>query len=163
VATRVVLSSIELARISWLEPLEFTVIAPLFLVFYSSNHVLYLGSFDLFGRSIRWWWWYINEHITIVNIIHRPAYYLEHDILETGFCFHLQVGPIHRASDSSRHQQHQEVWWSQHDTNRWRPLRLPIPWGSTHTHTHTHTNTHSGLICSDVKNTGRHTVHVYTP
>jgi hypothetical protein len=41
--------------------------------------------------------------ITILDIIHRPFFYLKHDVWETGFCLRLQVertqlGQIDRAS-----------------------------------------------------------------
>jgi hypothetical protein len=41
--------------------------------------------------------------ITVLGIIHRPIFYLKHDISETEFCLCLQVeptqlGPINRAS-----------------------------------------------------------------
>jgi hypothetical protein len=32
------------------------------------------------------WRWYINITITILDIIHRPVFYLKHDCSETGFC-----------------------------------------------------------------------------
>jgi hypothetical protein len=31
------------------------------------------------------WRWYINITITILDIMHRPVFYLKHDISETGF------------------------------------------------------------------------------
>jgi hypothetical protein len=39
----------------------------------------------------------------MLDIIHRPARYLKHDVSETGFCLRLQVvstqlGPMRRAS-----------------------------------------------------------------
>jgi hypothetical protein len=34
-----------------------------------------------------------SVHITILDIIHRPVLYLNHDISETGFCLRLQVEP----------------------------------------------------------------------
>jgi hypothetical protein len=53
--------------------------------------------------SIGLWRWNNNITITIVDIIHRPAFYLKHDVSDTGFCLRLQVepthvGPIDRAS-----------------------------------------------------------------
>jgi hypothetical protein len=41
--------------------------------------------------------------ITILDIIHRPVFYLKHNVSEAVFCLRLQVepiqlGPIHRAS-----------------------------------------------------------------
>jgi hypothetical protein len=84
-----------------------------------------------FLRSIGLWRWYINITITILDIIHRPVFYLKHDVSETGFCLHLrveltQLGPIDTASlclwphchwwcssssvtDISR--QHEQLWW----------------------------------------------------
>jgi hypothetical protein len=49
------------------------------------------------------WRWYINITITILDIIHRPVFYLKYDISETGICLRLQVeptqlGPIDGAS-----------------------------------------------------------------
>jgi hypothetical protein len=35
--------------------------------------------------------------ITIMDIIHRPVFYLKHEVSETGFFLRLQVGPIERA------------------------------------------------------------------
>jgi hypothetical protein len=35
--------------------------------------------------------WYINIAISILSIIHRPVFYLKHDISETGYCLRLQV------------------------------------------------------------------------
>jgi hypothetical protein len=32
--------------------------------------------------------------ITILCIIHRPVFYLKHDVSETGSCLYLQVEPI---------------------------------------------------------------------
>jgi hypothetical protein len=34
--------------------------------------------------SIGLWRWYINITITILDIIHRSAFYLKHDVSETG-------------------------------------------------------------------------------
>jgi hypothetical protein len=53
--------------------------------------------------SIGLWRWYINITITILDIIHRPVFYLKHDVSKTGFYFRLQaetsqMGPIDRAS-----------------------------------------------------------------
>jgi hypothetical protein len=55
--------------------------------------------------SIGLWRWYeyINITITILDIIHRPVFYLKYDVPENGFCLRLQVeptesGPIDRAS-----------------------------------------------------------------
>jgi hypothetical protein len=31
--------------------------------------------------------------ITILDIIHRPDFYLKHNVSETGFCFSLQIEP----------------------------------------------------------------------
>jgi hypothetical protein len=39
-------------------------------------------------RSIGLWRWYINTTITILDIIHRPIFYLKH-VSETGFCLLL--------------------------------------------------------------------------
>jgi hypothetical protein len=46
---------------------------------------------------------YLKIRNTILHIIHRSAFYLEHDVSETGFCLRLQVeptqfGPIDWAS-----------------------------------------------------------------
>jgi hypothetical protein len=41
----------------------------------------------------RFWRWYINIIITILDIIHRPVFYLKHNVWETGFCPCLQVEP----------------------------------------------------------------------
>jgi hypothetical protein len=38
------------------------------------------------------WRWYINITITILDIIHRPVFYLKHDVSETGFYLRLKVG-----------------------------------------------------------------------
>jgi hypothetical protein len=43
--------------------------------------------------SIGFWWWYINITITILDIIHRPVFYLKHNVSETAFCPNLQVEP----------------------------------------------------------------------
>jgi hypothetical protein len=43
--------------------------------------------------SIGSWRWYINITITILDIMHRPVFYLKHDVSETGFCLRLQVEP----------------------------------------------------------------------
>jgi hypothetical protein len=53
--------------------------------------------------SIGLWRWYINTTITVLDIIHRPAFYLKYNNSETGFCLSLQVdptqvSPIGRAS-----------------------------------------------------------------
>jgi hypothetical protein len=37
------------------------------------------------------WQWYINITITVLHIIHCPAFYLKHDVSETGFRLRLQV------------------------------------------------------------------------
>jgi hypothetical protein len=47
------------------------------------------------------WPCYINITITILDIIHRPVFYLKHDGYEIGFDFRLQVeltqlGPMNR-------------------------------------------------------------------
>jgi hypothetical protein len=47
--------------------------------------------------SIGLWRWYINVTITILDIIHRPNFYLKHDYLEAGFCLRLQVEPTPRT------------------------------------------------------------------
>jgi hypothetical protein len=49
------------------------------------------------------WRWYINITITILDIIHRPVFYLKLNVSETGICLRLQVestqfSPIDRAS-----------------------------------------------------------------
>jgi hypothetical protein len=38
--------------------------------------------------------WYINIAITILDIIHRPVFYLKDDVSETGFCLCLQLEPV---------------------------------------------------------------------
>jgi hypothetical protein len=48
------------------------------------------------------WRRYINITISILDIIHRPAFYLKHKVLETGFCLRIpveptQLGPIDRV------------------------------------------------------------------
>jgi hypothetical protein len=43
--------------------------------------------------SIGLWRWYINITITILDIIHRPVFYLKYDVSETGFCLRLQKEP----------------------------------------------------------------------
>jgi hypothetical protein len=35
--------------------------------------------------SIGLWWWYIDITITILDIIHRPVFYLKHDVSEMEF------------------------------------------------------------------------------
>jgi hypothetical protein len=45
----------------------------------------------------------LDTTIIILDIIHRPVFYLKHDVSETGFCLRLQgepaqFGPINRAS-----------------------------------------------------------------
>jgi hypothetical protein len=42
-------------------------------------------------KSIFLWRWYIKVTITILNIIHRPVFYLKHDISETGFYYDMVV------------------------------------------------------------------------
>jgi hypothetical protein len=42
--------------------------------------------------SIGLWRWYINTNIRIMDIIHK---FKKHKLSETGFCFRLQVEPIH--------------------------------------------------------------------
>jgi hypothetical protein len=37
--------------------------------------------------------WYINVAITILDIIHRPVFYLKYNGFKTRFCFHFQVKP----------------------------------------------------------------------
>jgi hypothetical protein len=49
-------------------------------------------------QSIGLWRWYINITITILGIIHRPVFYLKHDVSETGFCLRLQVEPSQLVS-----------------------------------------------------------------
>jgi hypothetical protein len=41
--------------------------------------------------SIGLWRWYINITMTILDIIHRPVFYLNPDFSEAGFCLRLQV------------------------------------------------------------------------
>jgi hypothetical protein len=58
--------------------------------------------------SVGLWRRYINITITILDIIDRPAFYLKHNVSETGFCLRLQVkptqlGPIDTASLSTYH------------------------------------------------------------
>jgi hypothetical protein len=48
--------------------------------------------------SIGLWRWYINITITILDIIHRPVFYLRHDVSETGFYLRLQVKPTQLSS-----------------------------------------------------------------
>jgi hypothetical protein len=43
--------------------------------------------------SLGLWLWYINITIIILDIIHRPVFYLKHDVSETGFGLRLQVEP----------------------------------------------------------------------
>jgi hypothetical protein len=55
----------------------------------------YLFSNPLtFIRSIGLWRWHINITITILDITHRPVFYLKHDVSEIGFCLRFQVEPI---------------------------------------------------------------------
>jgi hypothetical protein len=42
-----------------------------------------------------------NEAVKILNIIHRLAFYLKHNVSETGFCFCLQVLPAQMGSRQS--------------------------------------------------------------
>jgi hypothetical protein len=44
--------------------------------------------------SIDLWRWYIINTITILDIIYFLGFYLEHNIMETGFCRRAQVEPI---------------------------------------------------------------------
>jgi hypothetical protein len=37
--------------------------------------------------------WYINVTITILDIIHRPVFYLKQNVSVTGFFFRLQMEP----------------------------------------------------------------------
>jgi hypothetical protein len=39
------------------------------------------------------WRCYINITIEILNIIHRPVFYLKHSVSEAGFCPRFQVEP----------------------------------------------------------------------
>jgi hypothetical protein len=52
--------------------------------------------------SIGLWRWYINITIAILDIIHRPVFYLKHDVSESGFWIlqvePTQMGPIGRVS-----------------------------------------------------------------
>jgi hypothetical protein len=41
--------------------------------------------------SMGLWRWYINITITILNIMHRPVFYLKDEISGTEFCLRLQV------------------------------------------------------------------------
>jgi hypothetical protein len=53
-------------------------------------------------RRTEWWNWKISPQkrqvmgitITIPEILHRPVFYLKHDISKTGFCLRLQVERI---------------------------------------------------------------------
>jgi hypothetical protein len=47
--------------------------------------------------------WYVNITLTILDILHRPVFYLEHGVSETRFCLRFQaelaqMSPIKRAS-----------------------------------------------------------------
>jgi hypothetical protein len=44
-------------------------------------------------RSTGLWRWFINITIIILDIIHRPVFYLKQNVSETGFCLLLQVEP----------------------------------------------------------------------
>jgi hypothetical protein len=35
--------------------------------------------------SVGLWKWYINIIVTVLDVIHRPGFYLKHNFLETGF------------------------------------------------------------------------------
>jgi hypothetical protein len=53
--------------------------------------------------SIGLWRWYINIAINILDIIHRPIFYLKYDVSEAGFCLRIQVettqlGPTNRGT-----------------------------------------------------------------
>jgi hypothetical protein len=50
-------------------------------------------------RSTGMWQRYINITIIILDIIHRPAFYLKHDRSETGFCLRFQVKPLQFFGD----------------------------------------------------------------
>jgi hypothetical protein len=41
--------------------------------------------------SIGSWRWHIDIIITILDIIHRPVFYLKHNVSDTGLCLRLQV------------------------------------------------------------------------
>jgi hypothetical protein len=45
------------------------------------------------ARSMGLCQWYINITLTFLNIIHRPVFYLKHDVSEMHFVFHLRVEP----------------------------------------------------------------------
>jgi hypothetical protein len=45
--------------------------------------------------SVGLWRWCINTTITILDIIHRPVFYLRHYVSETGFFLSLQEEPTH--------------------------------------------------------------------
>jgi hypothetical protein len=53
-----------------------------------------------FHSSIGLCRWYSNITLTILDIIHRPVFYLKYDVSETGVCPRLQVEP----TQSSRNQ-----------------------------------------------------------
>jgi hypothetical protein len=42
--------------------------------------------------------WYINITFTILDIIHRPVFYLKHGVSETQFCPRLQMVLTERPS-----------------------------------------------------------------
>jgi hypothetical protein len=57
--------------------------------------------------SIGLWRRHIHITVIVLNIIHRPAFYLKHDVSESAFYLrlqveHTQIGAIHTASVSIR-------------------------------------------------------------
>jgi hypothetical protein len=42
----------------------------------------------------------MNINITILDIIHRPVFYLKHDVSETGLCLRLQVELLSRTQST---------------------------------------------------------------
>jgi hypothetical protein len=74
--------------------------------------------------SISLWRWYINITIAFLDIIHRPLFYLKHDVSETVFCFLLEVvpnqmSPIERSSHCLRRQ---PIWLGSTWSRRKNPV-----------------------------------------
>jgi hypothetical protein len=74
----------------------------LYWTLYNINPLKLNGHYTKLLLSIGLWRWYIDITITILDIIHRPVFYLKHDVSETGLCLRIQVEPT--QLDSVRRQ-----------------------------------------------------------
>jgi hypothetical protein len=75
--------------------------------------------------------------ITILGIIHRPVFYLKHDVSETEFCLRLEVEPTHLGPIDPDWNEREELYLlgqTEYVPGRWIMSRIEIAKLTYHPH-----------------------------